>query len=74
MQEPERITIDPAVCGGRPCIRGLRVRVSDILDMLASGQTAEEILGEFPYLEREDIAACLRYAASWLNHPVLRAS
>jgi uncharacterized protein (DUF433 family) len=50
-----RITIDPAVCGGRPCIRGLRIRVRDILDMLAGGSTRQEILENYPYLEDEDI-------------------
>ncbi len=70
----ERITSDAQVCGGRPCIRGLRVRVSDVLDMLAGGSTADEILIEYPYLEREDISACLVFAARWLDHPVLRAS
>ncbi len=70
----ERITVDPELCGARPCIRGLRIRVSDVLDMLAAGMTADDILRDYPYLEREDIAACLRFAAHWLNHPVLRAS
>jgi uncharacterized protein (DUF433 family) len=69
-----RITIDSAVCGGRPCIRGMRIRVSDVLDMLAAGMSADDILRDYPYLEREDIAACLQFAAQWLNHPVLRAS
>ena len=70
----ERITFDPDVCGGRPCIRGMRIRVGDVLDMLASGMGRDEILGQYPYLESEDIAACLRYASRWLDHPVLRAS
>lgn len=76
LEEPSgsRITIDSGVCGARPCIRGLRIRVSDVLDMLASGMDADDILREYPYLEREDIAACLQFAARWLNHPVLRAS
>jgi len=60
----ERITIDPGVCGGRPCIRGLRIRVSDILDMLAGGATRAEILADYPYLEDEDITAALEYAAT----------
>ena len=58
-----RITHNPAQCGGRPCIRGLRVRVSDILDMLAGGATRAEILRDFPYLEDDDISAALYYAA-----------
>lgn len=70
----QRITTDPAVCGGRPCIRGLRVRVSDVLDMLAAGMTPDQILADHPYLEREDIAACLAFASKWLDHPMLRAS
>jgi len=52
----------------------MRVRVADVLDMLAGGSTADEILVEYPYLEREDISACLVFAARWLDHPVLRAS
>jgi uncharacterized protein (DUF433 family) len=71
----ERITTNPEVCGGKPCIRGLRVRVTDVLELLASGLSAEEIIkDELPYLEREDIAASLLYAASRLNHPVLNAA
>lgn len=60
----DRITLDPGVCGGRPCIRGLRIRVSDILDMLAGGATRAEILADYPYLENEDITAALEYAAA----------
>lgn len=58
-----RITLVPAVCGGRPTIRGLRVAVADVLEILAGGMTTEEILAEYPYLEREDIAACVDFAA-----------
>lgn len=58
----DRITIDPEVCGGRPCIRGLRLRVMDILDMLAGGATRAEILADYPYLEDEDITAALEFA------------
>lgn len=67
----ERITVDPAVCGGRPCIRGLRIRVSDILAMLAEGATREEILADYPYLEDEDISAVLAYAARQTDHRIL---
>ena len=70
----ERITVDPEVCGGRPCVRGLRVRVTDILDMLAAGASREEILEDYPYLEDEDIAAALAYAAKQADHPVLRVA
>ena len=60
----ERITVNPAQCGGRPCIRGMRIRVSDVLDLLASGMTQDEVLAELPDLETEDIAACLRLASA----------
>jgi uncharacterized protein (DUF433 family) len=69
-----RITIDPEVCGGRPCIRGLRIRVTDILDMLAGGATRQEILGDYPYLEDEDITAALDYASRAVDHPVIAAA
>lgn len=68
-----RITINPQQCGGRPCIRGMRIRVGDVLDLLAEGQSPEEILEAYPYLEAGDIAACLRYAARRLDHPTLAA-
>ncbi|MEJ2387091.1 MAG: DUF433 domain-containing protein [Chromatiaceae bacterium] len=58
-----RITTNPAQCGGRPCIRGMRIRVVDILEMLAEGVGTEEILGDFPDLDPEDIRACLLFAA-----------
>src|SRR5258705_13912762 len=60
----ERITVDPQQCGGRPCVRGMRVRVSDVLDLFAAGLTAEELLEEMPDLEPEDLQACLRLALS----------
>ena len=66
-----RITFDPEQCGGRPCIRGYRLRVSDVLDMLATGMSEAEILGEYAFLEPDDIRAALAYAAQQLNHPVL---
>jgi uncharacterized protein (DUF433 family) len=59
----ERITINPKQCGGRPCIRGMRIRVIDVLDLLANGLTPEEVLSELPDLEPEDIRGCLAYAA-----------
>ncbi len=67
----ERITINPKQCGGRPCIRGMRIRVSDVLDLLAAGLSTTEILEEMPDLEAKDIQASLLYAARKLNHPVL---
>jgi uncharacterized protein (DUF433 family) len=68
----ERITVEPGKCGGRPCIRGLRIRVTDILGMLAEGVPHEEILRDFPYLEPDDIKAALAYAARQADHTVLQ--
>lgn len=59
----DRITIEPGKCGGRPCIRGMRIRVNDILEMLGEGVSMEEMLADFPDLEREDILASLQFAA-----------
>jgi uncharacterized protein (DUF433 family) len=70
----DRITIDPSVCGGRPCIRGLRVRVKDVLDLLAAGASRDEILADYPYLEDEDITAVLEFAARQNDHKVLRSA
>ena len=70
----ERITVDPEQCGGRPCIRGMRIRVSDVLDLLASGLTVEQILEEMPDLESEDIQASLRFASQRLDHAVLECA
>jgi len=70
-QIAERITVDPQQCGGRPCVRGMRIRVSDVLDLFAAGLTAEELLAEMPDFEPEDLQACLRYASRYLDHPVL---
>lgn len=66
-----RITINDAQCGGRPCIRGMRIRVSDILELIGSGSSFEEILEDYPYLEREDILAAVDYAARQVDHPVV---
>lgn len=74
MSELDRITLDPAVCGGRPCLRGTRVRVSDILELLAANASREQILSDYPYLEAGDIAAALQYAAMQANHLVLKAA
>ncbi len=68
-----RITTNPRQCGGRPCIRGMRIRVVDVLDLFAAGLDAEQILNEMPDLEREDLQAALHYAARTLDHPVLAA-
>jgi Uncharacterized conserved protein len=69
-----RITIRSDQCHGRPCIRGMRIRVADILEMLASGIAADEILADFPDLEPEDIRACIAYAATLTGHPVVDAA
>jgi uncharacterized protein (DUF433 family) len=69
----ERITTNPEQCGGRPCIRGMRIRVVDVLDLFAAGLSAEQILEEMPDLETEDLRAALQYAARKLDHPVLAA-
>jgi uncharacterized protein (DUF433 family) len=68
MNHLDRITSDLEICGGRPCIRGTRVRVNDILDLLAAGVSRADILADFPYLENEDITAALKYAARSINH------
>jgi uncharacterized protein (DUF433 family) len=60
----ERVTFNPNQCGGRPCIRGMRIRVKDVLDLLAAGVQEAEILTDYPYLEAEDISACLAFAPS----------
>jgi uncharacterized protein (DUF433 family) len=66
--------MSPDVCGGRPCIRETRVRVKDVLDLLASGASTDEILEDYPYLERADISAALEFAAQHLDHTILRAA
>jgi len=68
-----RITLDPKQCGGRPCIRGMRIRVTDILDLLAAGLNQQQILEELPDLEQEDITAALKYVSNRFDHPVLAA-
>jgi uncharacterized protein (DUF433 family) len=73
MKQNERISFNPRQCGGRPCIRNMRIRVSDILDMLAEGVDKKQILADFPDLEEEDIRACLKFAASRVNIPRLAA-
>jgi uncharacterized protein (DUF433 family) len=70
----ERITIESGKCGGRPCIRGLRIRVSDILSLLGSGASHQEILTDYASLEEEDIRAALEYAAIQTDHAILIAA
>lgn len=70
----ERITIEPGKCGGRPCIRGKRIRVTDILELLSAGASYDEILADYQFLEREDILAALEYAARQTDHVVLQVA
>ncbi len=74
MSQVHRITVDPNVCGGRPTVRGLRIRVKDVLDLLAAGADRAEILVDYPYLEPDDITAVLEFAARQNDHPVLRSA
>lgn len=69
-----RITAEAGKLGGKPCIRGLRFPVSDLLGLLAAGVSTEEVLADYPYLEAEDIPAALAYAASQVGHPVVLAA
>ena len=69
--QTHRITFNPNQCGGRPCIRGMRIRVKDVLDILAAGETTKTILADFPDLEADDIRACLDYAARQMDHAVV---
>lgn len=66
-----RITFNPGQCGGHPCIRGTRIRGTDVLDLLAAGLSVQEILEEMPALEYEDIVACLQFASRNIDHPVI---
>ena len=74
MSTIDRTTKDTEVCGRSPCIRGLGIRVSDILSLLASGASREETLEDYPYLEEDDITAALEYAARQTDHQVLRVA
>ena len=67
----KRITSNPEIFNGKPIIRGMRFKVSDLLGYLASGMTQNEVLHDFPYLEQDDITACLTYAAKKLDHPII---
>ena len=71
MSQMHRITFNPNQCGGRPCIRNMRIRVKDVLEMLAAGETEQTILTDFPDLQAEDIRACLEYAARQVDHAVM---
>jgi uncharacterized protein (DUF433 family) len=70
----ERITIEPGKCGGRPCIRGTRMRVSDVLELLANGASTEEVLSDHPSLVRDDVLAAIAYAAGHISHAVFRVT
>jgi len=70
----QRITVEEGKCGGRPCIRGMRIRVSDVLDLISAGVSFDQILIDYPSLEREDIVAAVEYAAHQTDHAVLRSA
>ncbi len=70
----KRITVEPGKCGGRPCVRGTRMRVVDVLQLLSSGAEHSEILKDYPSLQRDDIFACLEYAARQTDHTVLESA
>jgi uncharacterized protein (DUF433 family) len=72
LERLSRITVEEGKCGGRPCIRGLRISVKDVLELLSAGASFEEILKDYPFLEREDILAAIDYAAYQTDHVVLR--
>jgi len=69
-----RLAADPAICGGRPIVDGTRMRVSDILELLAQGVGEPEILADFPYIQASDIRACLAFAANAADHPIVVAA
>ena len=69
----DRITVNPKQCGGRPCVRGMRIRVVDVLDLFAAGLDAAQILDEMPDLEADDLKACLTVARRRIDHPLLAA-
>lgn len=70
----DRITVEPGKCGGRPCIRGKRIRVTDVLELLANEASIEEIIADHPGLEREDVLAAIAYAASQTDHVVIQVA
>lgn len=74
MAETPRIVSNPEVCGGRPIIAGTRMRVADVLAMLAAGTSEAEILGDYPYILADDIRACLAYAAEAVDHRIVKAA
>ena len=73
MATTDRITVHPQQCGGRPCVRGMRIRVSDVLDLLAAGLSVAEVVAELPDLDPADVTACLRYASAQASRPGVAA-
>lgn len=71
MKLQERITFNPKQCGGKPCIRGMRIRVSDVLELLADGLTPQEIVSQLPDLELDDVRASVAFAAQRVSHPTM---
>jgi uncharacterized protein (DUF433 family) len=74
MSEIARVTFNPEQCGGRACLRGMRIRVKDVLELLAAGLTRDEILADYPYLEDGDITASLEYAAGQVDYSVVQVA
>jgi uncharacterized protein (DUF433 family) len=74
MTRVQRIVINPEVCGGRPIVAGTRIRVADVLAILASGASESEVLADFPYLKAEDVRASLAYAAQAVDHSIVQAA
>ncbi len=70
----DRITFNPRQCGGRPCVRGMRIRVTDVLDLLEAGKSQAEVLKELPDLQLDDVRACIAFARARVDHPVLAGS
>ena len=68
------VTVEPGKCGGKPCVRGMRIRVIDVLGMMAAGMTNDEILADFPSLSKDDIRACIEYSIVNLEHPVIHVA
>lgn len=69
-----RITTNPNQCGGKPCVRGMRIRVTDILELISNGLSSQQIIEELPDLQLDDVKACVQYALAKINHPVLHAA
>ena len=74
LERLKRIAVEEGKCGGRPCIRGQRLRVTDVLELLGAGASFDEILGDYPFLQREDILAAIDYAARQTDHVIIQAS